>query len=288
MASDEYGERRRRRRRRRRSSSERAYEDERHGEDGLQDGEQRERQPLPERPTISLRSLIISVVSLVAAVALIGGGYWYYRSVTSPAALALAELRTQPLVGLVIADEPSVVARLKDAINEEARNPTPAGQGATRPQLVIAQLRQQFIAPAMRTADDAHLLAAMKARAALVEHLRATNTAACREFSYGGIRNVDSLDPKGQALFKSLLTAMEAAYRDGHAHKDRKYPLLTLQHMGVLLTEAGYRKPDFDKLNAFASLSNDVSCDTQLKLDQAVSKLPPDKQGIFSRYILGN
>jgi hypothetical protein len=288
VASDEYGERRRRRRRRRRSSRERYDEDERPGEDGLEeDGERVERRSRRrERPTISLRSLLIWSAVLVTAVVLIGGGYWYYKRATSPAAKALADLRTLPMVGLVIADEPSVVDRLKEAIEEEARSPTP--QGPTRPLLIVGELRRDYIAPAMRTADDASLLTVMAARAALVQHLRATNTAACREFSLGGIQHVDKLDAQGQQLFKNVLAAMEAAYRNGRANMDRKYPMPTLQAMGAMLTEAGFQKPDFDKLNSFATLSNDVSCDIELKLNQVPAKLPPEFRASFARYILGN
>jgi len=222
---------------------------------------------------------------LAIAAVLIAGGIWYYNRATSPANKALAELRALPMVGLVIADEPAVEARLRTAIEDEARTPTP--QGPTRPMIIVGQLRQEYIAPAVRRADDASLMAVMAARAALVEHLRATNTAACREFSMGGIRNVDNLDPRGQQLFRNLLTTMEAAYRDGRANKDRNFPMPTLQDMGAMLTEAGFQKLDFDRLNSFGSLSNDVSCDVELKLNQVPTKLPADKRGAYARYILG-
>jgi hypothetical protein len=295
VASDDYSEGRRRRRRRRRSSEERSQDEERHGEEGLEDegdgegsGERRRRrQRAPvQRPEIRLRTLLIGAGVLVGLALAIAGGTWWYNRTYSPAALALAEMRNLPLVGLVIADESSVVDRLRDAIAEETANPTT--QGPTRQMLIVNGLRQEFIAPAVRRADDAILLAAMAARAELIQHLRATNTAACREFSLGGIKDVEKLDAKGQELYRKLIAAMEAAYRSGRARKDSNPAVPNLQAMGTMLQEAGFTKPDFDKLNSFGSLSNDVSCDIELKLNQVPAKLPPDKRGGYARYILGN
>ncbi len=295
MASDDYSEERRRRRRRRRSSRERSPDEERHGEEALEnetEGEgggerrrRRHREPV-QRPEIKLHTLLVGAGVVVGLAIAIAGGTWWYNRTYSPAALALAEMRSLPLVGLVIADESSVVNRLREAIAEEATNPTT--QGPTRPMLIVNGLRQEFIAPAVRRADDATLLAAMAARAELVQHLRATNTAACREFSLGGIKDVAKLDAKGQELYKKLVAAMEAAYRSGHARKDGNPTMPNLQAMGTMLQEAGFTKPDFDKLNSFGSLSNDVSCDVELKLNQVPAKLPPDKRGAYARYILGN
>ena len=295
MASDDYSEGRRRRRRRRRSSEERSQDEQRHGEEGLDhegDGDEsgerrRRRQRVPvQRPEIKLRTLLVGASVLAGLAVVIAGGTWWYNRAYSPAALALAEMRSLPLVGLVIADESSVVNRLREAIAEEAANPTT--QGPTRPMLIVNGLRQEFIAPAVRRADDATLLAAMTARAELIQNLRTTNTAACREFSLGGIKDVEKLDAKGQELYKKLIAAMEAAYRSGRARKDANPAVPNLQAMGAMLQEAGFTKPDFDKLNSFGSLSNDVSCDIELKLNQVPAKLPPDKRGAYARYILGN
>jgi len=293
VASDDYSEERRRRRRRRRSSRERSRDEERHGEEGLENqgegegsGERRRLREPVQRPEIKLRTLLIGAGVLAGLAVVIAGGTWWYNRAYSPAALALAEMRNLPLVGMVIADESSVVDRLRDAIAEEAANPTT--QGPTRQMLIVNGLRQEFIAPAVRRADDATLLAAMAARADLIQHLRATNTAACREFSLGGIKDVEKLDIKGQELYRKLIAAMEAAYRSGRARKDTNPAVPNLQAMGAMLQEAGFTKPDFDKLNSFGSLSNDVSCDIELKLNQVPSKLPPDKRGGYARYILGN
>jgi hypothetical protein len=294
LASDDYSEERPRRRRRRRSSRERSSEEERYGEEDLaQEGEEggerrrlrRHRAPV-ERPTIKLRTLLIGAGAVVALVVAIGGGWWWYSRTHSPAARMLAEMRNLPLVGLVIADEPSVVDRLRQAIAEEQRDPT--AHGPTRPMYIVNGLRQEFIAPAVRRAEDSLLIAAMAARAELIQYLRATDTALCREFSLGGIKEVDKLEAKGRQLYDNTIKTMEAAYRNGHANKDAKFVTPSLQEMGQALQYAGFQKSDFDKLNSFASLSNDVSCDIELKLNQVPPKLPPAWQGPYARYILGN
>ena len=54
------------------------------------------------------------------------------------------------------------------------------------------------------------------------------------------------------------------------------------------LQQGGFTKADFDRLAAFATLSNEVSCDVELKVDSMPPQLPADKRGAFARYILGN
>jgi len=53
------------------------------------------------------------------------------------------------------------------------------------------------------------------------------------------------------------------------------------------LGQAGFGKADFDRLNSFQSLSNDLTCDVELKIDSAAPLLPADKRGPFARAILG-
>jgi hypothetical protein len=55
-----------------------------------------------------------------------------------------------------------------------------------------------------------------------------------------------------------------------------------------LLRQAGFRKVDFDRLNAFRHLSNEVSCDIELMVDSVPPLLPPDSRGPFARYALTN
>ena len=56
----------------------------------------------------------------------------------------------------------------------------------------------------------------------------------------------------------------------------------------AVLQEAGFTKADFDRLAAFQTLSNEVSCDVELKADSLPPKLPAEKRGAFARYILTN
>ena len=261
-AEEQSGERRRRRRRSRRRHR---------GEEAA----------AAERPTISIRTLGLALV----VVLLLAAGVWYYFKVTSPTERKLAEMRAMPLVGSVVADDPGAADRLRKAIEEEARQPTT--EGLSRPMLAISEMRRDFIAPALRSADDGFLLATMAARVELLQHLLKTNTKACREFSLGGIQDVAKLDAEGQRLYGKVQTAIEAAYRNGRTGgKTQTMP--TIQEIGEMLIEVGFQKPDFDKLNSFGSLSNQVSCTIQLKLDEVPSKLPPEKRGAYARYVLGN
>ncbi len=259
---EQSGERRRRRRRSRRRHR---------GEEA----------PAAERPTISIWALAVALV----AVLLVGAGVWYYLRVTSPTERRLAEMRAMPLVGSVVADDPAAADRLRKAIEEEARQPTT--DGLSRPMLAVSEMRRDFIAPALRSADDGPLLATMAARVELLQHLLKTNVKACREFSLGGIQEVAKLDAEGQRLYGKVQSTIEAAYRNGRTG-GKTQPMATLQEIGQMLIDVGFQKPDFDKLNSFGSLSNQVSCTIQLKLDEVPSKLPPEKRGAYARYVLGN
>jgi hypothetical protein len=295
VSSDEYDEERRRRRRRRRSSSRRSHgerrrEEQFETEDGdasrPPDDEQRDDRPRGhERPEISLRTLLLAVGAALAAVLIAGGGWYYYRSVTSPEAVAYAEARNQPLVDMVIADQPGAERQLKAAIEQDLRQPN-AG-GPSRESAIISELRTAYIAPTLRRADDASLIATMAARAALIEHLNKTDTKACREFALGGIKNPDKLDPEGQKLYRDVLSAVEAAYRNGRAVKEAP-AMPTLQEIVTLLNLAGFVKSDYDKLNSFATLSNDITCYIVLKVNQVPAKLKPEERGPYARFILGN
>ena len=107
MASDDYSEERRRRRRRRRSSRERSPDEERHDEEALEnetEGEgggerrrRRHREPV-QRPEIKLRTLLVGAGVVVGLAAAIAGGTWWYNRTYSPAALALAEMRSLPAI----------------------------------------------------------------------------------------------------------------------------------------------------------------------------------------------
>ena len=287
MASDDYsGEQHRRRRRRRHGSSrseQRHREEEYEIDEGPADEESGDRRR--RRSKSYGRELGIGLAALVAIVLIAGGGWYYYKTVTSPAARAFAEARDLPLVGLVIADQPDVEKLLKAAIEEDLRQPS--AEGPSRQAAAVAELRNEYIAPALRRADDASLTATMAARTALLEYLNQNNTKACREFALGGIKEPDKLDAEGQRLYKNLLTAISAAYRSGRAAAQAP-PMPTLQEMGNMMIQAGFAKSDFDKLNSFATLSNDMSCYIMLLVNQVLPGLKPEQRGPYSRFILGN
>ncbi len=260
MASDEESEERPHRRRRHRRSGSRRVE--------------------PEGNRIVAAIVVAIVVVLFAA------GGWYYFTSTSPTEKALAELRALPLVGAVMADYPDAEKRMKSAIQEEQANPSQGG--LTRPLAVIGELRQQYILPALRASDDTTAQAAVAARGALAVYLRKANPAACREFAAGGLRQPDKLDAEGQRLFRNVLQALENAYRNGKAAGGKAKPLPTRTEIQDMLRDAGFQKIDFDRLNSFATLSNDVACEIELKVDQVPPKLAAEKRGPFARFVLNN
>jgi hypothetical protein len=233
------------------------------------------------RPVGQRKNMTLAAIAVVALAVIGAGGYFAYQHY-SPTEQALAQMRTMPLVGLAIADHPEIEDSLRQAIEEEQRNPTT--QGPSRPLIVVGQLRHDLIAPALRHADDDSVVAAMAARVKLVEYLQKTNPPACREFSMNGISHVDKLDEKGQQLFRDVLVAMETAYRNGRSGKPQ--PIPDRKEVGDMLRQAGFTKTDFDKLNSFATLSDDVSCEMELKIDSAPPLLPADKRGPFSRFII--
>ena len=130
-------------------------------------------------------------------------------------------------------------------------------------------------------------VATLAARAELVAHLLKTNTPACREFATIGIQRVDKLDEQGQLLFRNVLAAVEAAYRNGHAN-GKPMPMPTGPEFADMLREGGLQKADFDRLNSFNTLSNEITCEAQLKLESVPPSLPAAKRGPFARFVLGN
>lgn len=231
------------------------------------------------------RPLVLAAIAGLIIIVLAVGGYlamkWF-----SPTERLMGELRATPLVGVMIAEFPDAAKELRQAIEEEQREPTT--QGPPRPVVVVAELRRAHIVPVLRNADDATAIAAVAARAALVAHLQKTNLPACREFALGGISRVDRLDAEGQRLFNAVLQSLEAAFRSGRANADKPQVFPTGPQVGELLREAGFQKSDFDKLNSFATLSNEVSCEIELKVDLVPGKLPAGKRGPFSRAVIAN
>src|SRR5688572_30921564 len=104
---------------------------------------------------IDRRNLIRYGAALGGAVvlaALVWGGWTLLRG-REPVDAALDDVRRLPLVGPVMAENPTVESRMRAAIEEEIRSPTQSGP--SRPFLLVADIRRQYIVPALRAADDA-------------------------------------------------------------------------------------------------------------------------------------
>src|SRR5689334_20525319 len=121
------------------------------------------------------RTLLLAIVGVV--VLAFGIGFWVLSRGKSPVDAALDEVRRLPLVGPVMAENPGVESRMRAAIEEEIRSPTQSGP--SRPFLLVADIRRQYIVPVLRAADDASAVATVAARADLVRYLRRADTAAC-------------------------------------------------------------------------------------------------------------
>jgi hypothetical protein len=228
--------------------------------------------------TIVIAVLAAGIVAAVLAA-------WAVKSFTGGSATeqAMAQLRAQPLVGVVLADNPAIEARVRAAVEEDRRDP----QATPRAFLAIAEIRRTVVGPTLAAADDANALAVMKARADLVSHLEKTDLAACRQFSGDGIRDVNKLDGEGQRLFKAMLTAMEAAYKSGKANGDNGKPA-TNEEFAAMLQSAGFTPDDFAKFNRTAALKDDELCALELRIDDAPRKLPEDKRGAFARFVIAH
>jgi len=228
------------------------------------------------------RTFLFATVGIVVLAVAIG--VWVLGPGKSPVDTALEEVRRVPLIGPVVAENPAMERRMRTAIEDEIRSPTQGGP--SRPFLLVADIRRQYIVPALRGADDASAIAAVSARAELVRYLRRADTAACRQFALGAFQRPDLLDAEGQRLFGEVLHKLEAAWRNGKASAPR--PVLTREEVVTTLQQAGLGKDDFDRLSGFQTLSNDLTCDVELKIDSAPPLLPADKRGPFARAILGN
>jgi hypothetical protein len=226
----------------------------------------------------------IALLAVVVLAAIVWGGWTLVRG-KSDVDMALDQVRRVPLIGPVMADNPAVESRMRKAIEEEIKSPTQTG--LSRPFSLVAEIRRQYIVPTLRAADDASALAAVAARAQFVSYLRRTDTAACRQMALGVLQRPDLLDAEGQRLFGQVLQTLEAAWRNGKAG-GKPQPVMNREDLVATLQQAGFTRADFDRLGAFQTLSNEVSCDVELKVDSAPPLLPADKRGPFARYVLSN
>jgi hypothetical protein len=223
------------------------------------------------------------LLTLVSLVAIVGGGWALVRG-NSPVDRAFDDVRRLPLIGLAIDNTPGAASRMRKALEEELANPTRAG--LSRPASVMADLRRQDIVPALRAADDASALAALGARADFVRYLRRADPAFCRQLALGNLQRPDLLDSEGRQLFGEYVQVLQAAYRSGKVGKPQ--PFLGRDALTDALKQAGFAKVDFDRLQAFQTLSNEVSCDVEIKVDSAVERMPDQVRGPYARYVLSS
>jgi len=226
------------------------------------------------------------VLVLVAGVVAVALAIWAVKFFTGNAGAeqAMATYRAQPLVGLVLADNPAIAAELRGAIEEDQRDPQP---GQSRVFATIAKLRKTVIAPTVAAADDASALAVMKARIALVSYLQKHDIFACRQFAAAGIQDITKLDDESQQLFRATLTAMEAAYRNGKANGG-KGSLPSAEEFRAMLQTAGFTDDDFARLRDSTALKDADFCALELSIDEAPGKLPDDKLGPFARFVIAH
>lgn len=225
------------------------------------------------------------LLTAVILVLLVWLGFALLRG-KNPADVAFDDMRRVPLFVQVMADQSGVESRMRQAIADELKNPTQGG-GLTRPFALLADLRRQYMLPALRRADDATALGAVAARANLATYLNRTNQAACRQLAVGTLLRPDALDGEGRRLFEAWRQALEAAYRSGKAAAQPP-PLAARADVVAMLQQAGFSKQDFERLNSFQILSNEASCEVELKVDSVPAMLPADKRGLFARYLIAN
>lgn len=228
------------------------------------------------------RWVATGLLTLVTLVAIVGSGWALVRG-KSPVERTLDDIRRLPLVAAAMDDNPGAESRMRKAIEEELRSPTRAG--LSRPFSVVADLRRQYIVPALRAADDASALAALSARADFVRYLRRADPAACRQFALGNLQRPDLLQSEGRQLFGEYTRALQRAYRNGKT-ADRPQPFPARDELTAALQQAGFTRMDFDRLQGFQTLSNEVSCDVEIKVDAATERLPAPMRGPYARYVL--
>jgi hypothetical protein len=155
---------------------------------------------------------IIVVAALAAGAAVLGANYFGAPPKTDVD--RVAEIgRNLPLVGLVLSEYPALDARYRAAIEEDLKNPVKGGLTASN--RFGAEIRQQYVVPALRNADDASALSAVAGLHKLMLHLQAVNPTRCRDFGLEGLPHPSPLDAEGLALFKRALALQEDAYRTG-------------------------------------------------------------------------
>lgn len=245
----------------------------------------RSRHPAKDRRGSAFQlALIIAVAAAAGALGGLGGQY--LRSAAGPSASdvdkAMAAIRQQPLLGLVISESAAVESEVRKAAEAELANPTK--DGPDRLWRLGAELRQRLIVPALRNAGDADALNAVKEFQGLASYLQRTNLPLCSEMGKRGIQRPDRLDSGAQEIFKRTLGTQEIAYRSGKSASPRPRP--SDEEVGQLFVKAGYDQQDFERLRRLEQLSETEACAVTVKLYSAPSRLPPQEGGVLARYIL--
>jgi hypothetical protein len=227
---------------------------------------------------------ILVVAAAAAAVGSVGGNY--VRQVAGGPATedidrAVQQTKAFPLVGLVVSENPSLDAKLRAAVEYDLRHPNAAGPKATVK--VGTEIRQHYIAPALRNADDAPALAAVASLQKLLTYLQVVNPALCHEY---GLRGLDAsrLDAQGLALLREGLATQEAAYRNGKTATPK--PPIRDEDVTSLLASSGYTPSDLEQLSKSDKASAQQGCAIVLKLYSAPARLPPEQGGRLARWLL--
>ncbi len=227
-------------------------------------------------------------IVIAAGVAIAGGMIWggnELRKRFDPVERMMTGMKEMPLIGVVMAEEPGVEDRLRVAVAQDQRQPIP---GRPRAFAEIAEVRKAYVAPAMRAADDASATAVLAKRTELARHLQQVDVAVCKEFANEGIHNIEKLDAEGKRLFREMLQAMEAAYRNGKSAGNVARPVPTQQEFAAMLRDAGFTQDDFAKLGQAATLSDSELCTLEGRIDGAPPQLATERRGPFARFVLSH
>jgi hypothetical protein len=230
----------------------------------------------------------IAILVMAAATAAVGslGGSYLHKVAGAPTESdidrAVQVITDFPLIRLVISENPALEAKVRVAAEDELRHPNAGFPKPTNK--VGVEIRQQYIVPALRNADDAVALSAVATLQRIVAHLQATNLDLCREFAVSGLQDPGKLDAEGHALFIRSLAAQEDAYRNGKTANPKQ--AIRDEDVAGLLRESGYTPADFEQLHNFAKLSPQQGCATTVKLYSAPGRLPAAPGGQLARWLL--
>lgn len=195
---------------------------------------------------------------------------------------ALEATRAMPLVGLVMAEHPEVEAKIRAAIEEDVLERSPSAPRANR---AGVEMRQHYIIPTLRKADDASVLAAIAAQEALMRYLQAHDERLCRDVGLSGFRDPTRLDAEGQSLLRKSLALQETAYRTGK-NAETTPRTLTDAELPEALNRAGFGPEDLKQLGTMDKIPYPQACAVTVKLYGAPAKLPPAEGAPLARWLL--